>query len=161
MLKLLSQPIRTADAGLPRISASEQRLTRLLSTSLLHWLPRLRTINTNNNSEDNKSASKTKTSNASLLAARNLCNIAHTTHTCTNQGVNKWYPAPPSPSSPEQGAFVFAIPGRVPSIQILWSMPPLANLGVPALLAVQLLLKPGGMPSQTTPTPKCKVVSSN
>lgn len=155
MLKLLSQPIRTADAGLPGISASEQRLTQLLSTSLLHWLPRLRTINTNSNSKDNKSASKTKTSNASLLTARDLCNIAHTAHTCTNQGVNKWYSAPPPPlSHPEQGAFVFAILGNMPSIQILWSMPPLANLGVPALLAVQLLLKPGGMPSQTTPHSK-------
>lgn len=108
------------------------------------------TIDTNSNDgEDNKSSGEPITSNDSLLAARDLCDTAHTTHTRRNYRVNKWYPAPPPPK--QNRGHSFAILGKVPSLQILWSMPSIANLGVPALLTVQLLLKHGGMPSQTTP----------
>lgn len=63
------------------------------------------TIDTNSNDgEDNKSSGEPITSNDSLLAARDLCDTAHTTHTRRNYRVNKWYPAPPPQT--EQGAFV-------------------------------------------------------
>lgn len=56
----------------------------------------------------------------------------------------------------------FAILGTEPSIQILWSTPPVANLGAPTLSAVQLLLfKRGGMLSQTAPVPGFKAVTSH
>lgn len=93
-LMLLSQPMRTADAGLPGTKASEQRVTQLLSTSSLHWIPRRRVSNINN-SKDYRSASKTKTSTASWLAGRHLRNTSRT-HTCTNQQVNKWHPDTPT-----------------------------------------------------------------
>lgn len=102
----------------------------------------------------NQSSRKTKW-RLFVSSVRELCYIAHTTHTCTNRQVNKWF------TPPLNSGHSLAILGNGPRIQILWSMPPNANQGVPALLAVQLVLKCGGMPSQTTPTQKCKVVASN
>lgn len=97
-----------------------------------------------------------------MLAARNR--LTQHTLTQTNKstsGILMFLPSPLQNGGWGGGGHSFAIPGNEPSIQLLWSMPPVANLGVPALLAAQLQLKWGGMPSQTTPTPKFKVVSSH
>lgn len=58
---------------------------------------------------------------------------------------------PPPPLSVQQGGHWFAILGNVPSIQILWSMPPIANMGVPTLLAVQLLPERGSIALKNNP----------
>lgn len=74
-----------------------------------------------------------------------------TQHTLAqNQQVNKWW------------GLSLAILGDTPSIQILWSMPPDANPGVPALFgcatAAQTVLH---ALTNKTPVWKCKVVASN
>lgn len=139
--------MRSASAGQPGISVAQP-----LSTTLLLWLLRWLTLNTNNKCQHTK--------NKPAFFQRIKKNLSWDIKTLfTTQLVNKWYPELLPPR--QKRGHSFAALGSQPSIQILRGMPPVANLGVPALLAVQLLLlKWDCKPSKTCLGPRFWEVGS-
>lgn len=90
------------NTGLPGITASEQRVTRLQSTSLLHWLPHRACDQHKQQTQDDKSAKqqKQKQKQGTPLSLSSV----------RNPVVNKWHPAP-LPNFWEKGDW-FAILAR-------------------------------------------------
>lgn len=147
-LMLLSEPMRTAVAGTARDRRCRTKSRSALVNKLASLTP---TPSYDQQQEQQTHRQQQKHVMPPCYQQKNkptkTTTVKHCSHN-THQQVNKWHAASPCRRMGEGGeGHLFAMPGTMPSIQILWRMPPVANQGVMALLAAKLRLKWDGRPS--------------